>query len=123
MLMKISLLILICLLTSGIMLVCAQESSERTAYQASQKKVSCEEAARNAPQIKVGMKEAEVLKLLGSPSARSGDKWDYDFTACAPPPHPGEQIITGMRILFQEGTVKDVHWGWVDATGPGRRLR
>src|SRR3954466_13463340 len=78
--MKTFLLILVCLLTSCVMLVRAQACSELTVYQASQKNISCEEAAKNAPQIKVGMKEAEVLELLGSPSARTGDKWDYDFT-------------------------------------------
>jgi outer membrane protein assembly factor BamE (lipoprotein component of BamABCDE complex) len=118
--MKRSLLILLCLLISCTGLVRAQ-GGVRAADQNSQKNISCEEAARNAPKIKVGMKEAEVLDLLGSPSARSGDKWDYNFAACARRPRPGEQIITGVSILFREGTVRDVRWGWIDAIGPGRR--
>jgi outer membrane protein assembly factor BamE (lipoprotein component of BamABCDE complex) len=116
--MKTSFLIPICLLMNCLVLVRAQ-GVEPMAYQDSQKNISCEEAARNAPKIKVGMKKSEVLELLGSPSERTEDKWDYNFTACARPPRAGEQIITGLSILFRAGTVRDLHWGWVDATGPG----
>jgi hypothetical protein len=114
------------LITIGLFMSCigpiSAQGVERMAGHVSQHHVSCEEATRNAPRIKVGMKEAEVLALVGVASERSAVRWDYDFTACARPPRAGEQIITGMSIFFREGTVRDVHWDWVDATGPGRPL-
>jgi outer membrane protein assembly factor BamE (lipoprotein component of BamABCDE complex) len=81
--------------------------------------ISCEEAAKNARTIKVGMKKSEVLELLGSPSARSDNRWSYDFSACVRLPKAGEQVITGLDIFFTGRIVKDIKWGWIDATGPG----
>jgi hypothetical protein len=86
----------------------------------SQKIVSCEEAAKNASMIKVGMKESEVLDLLGSPKIITESMWSYSFDCVKLPPKVGETVITGLDIFFSDGTVKEIKRGWVDVTGMRR---
>ena len=83
------------------------------------KEVSCKDALRNAPEIKVGMREAEVLYLLGEPTGRLKNEWVYNFMACAEPPQVGEQKIIGLDLIFSGGTIKQIKYATVDATGPG----
>lgn len=80
--------------------------------------ITCEEAAKNAPKVKAGMKEAEVIELIGQPGAREGNKWSYSFWACARMPRVGETKIIGMALFFDESVVKDIKYAIVDATGP-----
>jgi hypothetical protein len=84
----------------------------------SQDRVSCEDALKNAPAVKVGMRASEVLALLGEPSGRVGDEWGYNFWACVSPPRVGEQKIIGLGIVFTEGVVKEIKYATIDATGP-----
>jgi hypothetical protein len=85
----------------------------------SRKDVPCKDALRNAPQIKVGMREAEVLDLLGEPTGRLENEWVYNFMVCVQPPQVGEQKIIGLGLIFSEGIIKQVKYATVDATGPG----
>jgi hypothetical protein len=81
--------------------------------------VSCKDALKNAPEIKVGMRESEVLDLLGEPTGRLENEWVYNFMACVQPPLPGDQKIIGLALIFSEGTIKQIKYATVDATGPG----
>lgn len=87
---------------------------------AQQKVVSCEEAARNTFKIKVGMKESEVLALLGSPKIITDSRWSYGFECVKLPPNVGETVITGLDIFFDDGAVKEIKRAWVDVTGMRR---
>jgi hypothetical protein len=91
-------------------------ASEKS-LQGDEKKVSCEEAFRHAPQIKVGMRETEVLDLLGEPKAQRENEWDYYWGECLPPPQVGQQMITGLALFFEEGIIKDIKYAWIDVTG------
>jgi hypothetical protein len=84
----------------------------------SHKDVSCKDALKNAPQIKVGMREAEVLGLLGEPTGRLENEWGYNFMACVQPPQAGEQKIIGLGLAFSGGIIKQIKYATVDATGP-----
>jgi hypothetical protein len=84
----------------------------------SRKDVSCKDALKNAPEIKVGMREAEVLDLLGEPTGRVENEWGYNFMACVQPPQAGEQKIIGLALFFSEGIIKQIKYATVDATGP-----
>jgi hypothetical protein len=84
----------------------------------SRKDVSCKDALKNAPGIKVGMREAEVLDLLGKPTGRLANEWGYNFMACVQPPQVGEQKIIGLGLVFSEGIIKEIKYATVDATGP-----
>ncbi len=81
-----------------------------------QKKVSCEEALKNVSKIKVGIKEPEILKLLGTPTAISQDNWSYNFLTCARP-KIGAQIIVGIGLLFKEKAVSEIGWATICAMG------
>jgi hypothetical protein len=83
------------------------------------KDVSCKDALKNAPVIKVGMREAEVLDLLGEPTGRLENEWGYNFMACVQPPQVGEQKIIGLGLVFSEGIIKEIKYATVEATGPG----
>lgn len=86
----------------------------------SQKTVSCEEAVKNASQIKVGMKESEVLDLLGAPKITVDSRWSYSFDCVKLPPRVGETVITGLDIFFSDGTIKEIKLAWMDTTGVRR---
>jgi outer membrane protein assembly factor BamE (lipoprotein component of BamABCDE complex) len=79
--------------------------------------VSCEEAAQNASKIRVGMKESEVLALLGSPGIATDDRWSYSFDCVKLPPGAGQTVIKGLDIFFRDGIVKAIKRAWADATG------
>jgi hypothetical protein len=66
----------------------------------SSKDVSCKDAAKNAPEIKVRMRKSEVLDLLGEPRERLENEWVYNFMACVQPPQAGEQKIIGLDLIF-----------------------
>jgi hypothetical protein len=83
-----------------------------------QKSVPCEEGLKHAGEIKVGMREAEVLDLLGEPTGKVGNEWGYNFWPCVKAPQVGEQKIIGLGIVFNEGVVKEIKYATVDATGP-----
>jgi hypothetical protein len=84
----------------------------------SQKYVSCTEALKNVPEIKVGMRAPEVLDLLGEPGSRLENEWVYNFFACVPPPQVGQQLLAGLDIIFNDGAIKEIKYASVDATGP-----
>jgi hypothetical protein len=84
----------------------------------SRKDVSCKDALKNASVIKVGMRESEVLDLLGKPTGRLENEWGYNFMACVQPPQAGEQKIIGLGLVFSEGIIKQIKYATVDATGP-----
>lgn len=84
----------------------------------SQGKVSCADALKNASAIKVGMREAEVLALVGEPGRREKNVWSYSFWACSTAPRVGEQKIIGLGLVFQEGVVTKIEYATIDATGP-----
>ncbi|MDT5123650.1 MAG: hypothetical protein QOC96_3132 [Acidobacteriota bacterium] len=84
----------------------------------SQKKVSCAAGLKNAPAIKVGMRESEVLDLLGEPGSRDKNVWSYSFWDCTTPPQVGEQKIIGLGIVFKEGVATKIEYATIDATGP-----
>ena len=85
----------------------------------SQDKVSsCADALKNAPLVKVGMHDTEVLALLGEPSGRVGNEWGYNFWPCVSAPRVGEQKIIGLGISFTEGVVKEIKYATIDAIGP-----
>ena len=83
-----------------------------------QDKVSCADALKNAPLVKVGMHDTEVLALLGEPSGRVGNEWGYNFWPCVSAPRVGEQKIIGLGISFTEGVVKEIKYATIDAIGP-----
>ncbi|MBA2727314.1 MAG: hypothetical protein H0U49_03970 [Parachlamydiaceae bacterium] len=83
----------------------------------SQKKVSCEEALKNVKQIKVGMKESEILDLLGEPTAVKEDNWGYNFFPCSPPPKIGEQKFFGIGIIFKEKVASEIGYATICAMG------
>ena len=83
-----------------------------------QKNVSCTEALKHAPEIKVGMRASEVLDLLGAPATRLENEWVYNFFACVPPPQVGQQLLAGLDITFNDGAIKEIKYASVDATGP-----
>jgi len=89
----------------------------------SQKTVACEEAVKNASKIKAGMKESEVLDLLGSPKMITDSRWSYSFDCVKLPPRVGETVITGLDIFFSDGTVKEIKLAWMDATGVHRPVK
>lgn len=103
----------ICLLTMVLAVHCAYANNYT-------KTVSCEEAVKNAPRIKVGMQESEVLDLLGSPKIITDGRWSYSFDCVKFPPKVGETIITGVDIFYSDGAVKEIRLAWVDATGVPR---
>jgi hypothetical protein len=65
------------------------------------------------------MRKSEVLDLLGEPRERLENEWVYNFMACVQPPQAGEQKIIGLDLIFGGGTIKQVKYATVDATGPG----
>src|SRR5919202_1460597 len=69
----------------------AHSSSESVQSGGQQKNVSCAEGVKHAREIRVGMRESEVLALLGEPQGRRGDEWGYNLWPCATPPQVGEQ--------------------------------
>lgn len=87
----------------------------------SQSKISCADALKNAPAIKVGTREAEVLNLLGEPGKRDKGVWSYSFWNCSTPPQVGEQKVIGLGLIFKEGVVTKIEYATVDATGPAPR--
>lgn len=82
-----------------------------------QNEVSCQEALKNVNRIKVGMKASEVLELLGTPTAISGDNWGYNFMPCSPRPEIGRQTIIGIGMLFKEGIVSEIGWATICTMG------
>jgi hypothetical protein len=84
----------------------------------SQNKVSCADALKNVSAIKVGMREAEVLALLGEPGKRDKNVWSYSFWDCATPPQAGEQKVIGLGLVFKDGAVTRIEYATIDATGP-----
>lgn len=80
--------------------------------------LTCEEASKNAGAIKTGMREAEVLELLGTPQTRLENEWVYNFWRCTTRPRVGEQKIIGLDIIFSEGAVKEIKYATIDAIGP-----
>jgi len=87
----------------------------------SQSKVSCADALKNVSAIKVGMREREVLVLLGEPGRRDKDVWSYSFWNCVTPPQAGEQKVIGLGVVFKDGAVSKIEYATVDATGPAPR--
>ena len=83
----------------------------------SQKKVTCEEALKNVSQVKVGMKESEILDLLGEPTAIKEETWSYNFFPCSSPPKVGEQKIIGVGLLFKGKVISEIGYATVCATG------
>ncbi len=84
----------------------------------SPKDVTCAEALKHAPEIKVGMSRSEVRDLLGAPQTELENEWVYNFFSCAAPPKVGEQKIIGLGIIFSEGIIKKINYATIDATGP-----
>jgi len=95
-----------------------RSSGMLTQNDSAQSKVSCAEALKNVPAIKVGMQESEVLSLLGEPGRRLKDVWSYSFWDCVTPPQAGEQKVIGLGLVFKEGAVTKIEYATVDATGP-----
>jgi hypothetical protein len=87
----------------------------------SQKRLSCEEAAKNATQVRAGMQESEVIDLVGQPAKRADNEWIYPFYACIPRPEVGKQIIIGMGVVFENGNVIDIKYATLCATGPAKK--
>jgi outer membrane protein assembly factor BamE (lipoprotein component of BamABCDE complex) len=83
--------------------------------------VTCEEAFANAPTIKTGMTEEEVLSLLGTPAAVSNATWGYSFWACLPRPQVGRQMIIGISLTFKDKVVVKIDYATMCATGPAPR--
>lgn len=83
----------------------------------SHKSVTCEEAAKNAFKIKVGMRESEVRDLLGPPKIVADNRWSYSFDCVSRPPRAGETTIIGLDIVYVDGLVKEIKRAWMDATG------
>ena len=79
-------------------------------------KITCEEALKKVRKITVGMKDSEILDLLGTPTAVSEDAWSYSFFACAKP-KIGDQVIVGVGILFKEKAVSEIGWATVCTMG------
>jgi outer membrane protein assembly factor BamE (lipoprotein component of BamABCDE complex) len=88
-----------------------------------QKTVPCEEAVKNVSRIKTGMKESEVLGLLGSPKIITDSRWSYSFDCVKLPPKAGETLMTGLDIFFEGETVREIKLAWVDATGIRRPIK
>jgi hypothetical protein len=124
--LSIAMIILCWQLSAAMVLAVVPESSNEmrspdklTQSNGSEKDVSCKDASKNASEIRVGMRESEALTLLGEPTERLENEWIYNFMACAEPPHAGEQKIIGLDLIFSEGTIKQIKYATVDATGPG----
>jgi hypothetical protein len=124
-LLMIGIIILCWQISAAIVFAVVAESSHEvrspgkfTQSSGSRKDVSCKDALKNAPGIKVGMREAEVLDLLGEPTGRLENEWVYNFMACVQPPQAGEQKIIGLALVFNERTIKQIKYATVDATGP-----
>ena len=88
----------------------------------SQKRLSCEEAAKNATRVRAGMQESEVTDLVGTPAKRIDNEWIYPFYACIPCPEAGKQIIIGMGVVFEDGKVIDIKYAMLCATGPAPKI-
>lgn len=92
-------------------------ASERIHRGASGAKITCEEALKNTAKIKIGMKESEILSLLGTPTAKDGNTWSYNFWPFAPPPLVGAQTIIGVGLKFKETILAEIGWATICVTG------
>jgi TonB family protein len=112
-----------CLLAIGVTILYSQISVVAVSVRLAQnndsrKNVSCEDALKHVPAIKVGMRDSAVLDLLGEPNERLKNEWVYNFMACATRPRVGEQKVLGLDIFFNERVVKKIGYATIDATGP-----
>lgn len=78
----------------------------------------------NVREIKEGMTESDVLRLVGEPDEKKGNKWNYDFMKYGIPKiSPGLQIFLGVTITFKKKLfvnkmiVKEIQIAWIDSTG------
>ena len=70
--------------------------------------------------IKEGMAEKEVLRVMGEPQEKETDAWRYSFEQLEgfPKLAPGVQVFTGGSVSFDEKRkVYEVRLGWIDAAG------
>lgn len=77
---------------------------------------SCEESLKNVTKIKVGMKDSEIIELLGTPTVITENNWSYNFFACAKP-QIGDQTIVGVGIQFKEKVVSKIGWASICTMG------
>lgn len=77
---------------------------------------SCEESLKNVTKIKVGMKDSEILELLGAPTVITENNWSYNFFACTKP-QIGAQVIVGVGIQFKEKVASEIGWATICAMG------
>jgi hypothetical protein len=82
------------------------------------KKMTCQEALKNVQLLKVGMKDSEIIDLIGTPAAKSDNTWNYSFWECVTP-KVGSQDIIGVSLVFNEHIVKEINWATICATGSG----
>ena len=79
-------------------------------------KMSCQEALKNVHNVKIGMKDVEIIELIGIPTAKSNERWNYNFFECAKP-IIGSQIVVGVSLLLKENVVAEINWATLCATG------
>ena len=79
-------------------------------------KMSCQEALKNVHNVKIGMKDAEIIELIGIPTAKLDERWNYNFLECAKP-IIGAQIVVGVSLLLKENVVAEINWATLCTMG------
>lgn len=87
------------------------------------KPLNHDEFSKATRSVKAGLESDKLLKLLGEPTCRLKNEWNYDASRLDGfhMPKQGEQVVTNASFLLADDKVTTVKLGTVDATGPNQR--
>lgn len=70
-----------------------------------------------ANSVKEGQTREEVMALMGEPTSKNDQAWEYDLDGLdnRPKLEPGNQVFYGVQVIFdQEGKVASTSFSWAD---------